>query len=109
FTVKVKEDFSTDIEKGLVISTDPPAGTKQPKGSKVTMTVSKGPKSFDMPDVTGMRTGAAQSELEKLGLVVKISVLPIQVPPDTVLLQSPGAGTTVHQGDVVTLYVSQPS
>jgi eukaryotic-like serine/threonine-protein kinase len=109
FTVKTKEDFSNEVADGLVISTEPGAGTKQPKGSMVTMIVSKGPKTFDMPDVTGMRTGDAQSELEQLGLVVKISVLPIQNPPDTVLLQSPGAGTTVKQGDVVTLYVSQPS
>jgi serine/threonine-protein kinase len=109
FTVERKDEFSNDVNTDLVISTDPAAGTKQPKGSTVTMIVSKGPKTFEMPDVTGMRTADAQSELEKLGLVVKISVLPIQNPPDTVLLQSPSAGTTVQQGQVVTLYVSQPS
>jgi eukaryotic-like serine/threonine-protein kinase len=109
FTVKRKDDFSIDVAKGMVISTDPRAGTTQPKGSRVTMIVSKGPKTFDMPDVTGMRTADAQSLLEGLGLLVHIEMLPIHDPPDTVLLQDPGAGTTVQQGQHVTIYVSQPS
>jgi serine/threonine-protein kinase len=108
-SVETTQQFSTEVAKGKVIGTDPVAGTSLPKGSTVTLVVSKGPKTFPMPDVTGMRTADAQSLLEGLGLLVHIEMLPIHDPPDTVLLQDPGAGTTVQQGEQVTIYVSQPS
>ena len=93
------------MDRGLVISTQPRAGTTQPKGSTVTLVVSKGPKTFPMPDVTGMRTADAQGQLESLGLVVKVVPLP-GTNGDTVVFQSPDPGTTVEQGQTVTIYVT---
>jgi serine/threonine-protein kinase len=107
FDVEQEEAFSNDVARGLVIGTTPKAGTKLPKGSTVTMTVSKGPRTFAMPDVTGMRTADAKALLESLGLIVQIQELPIPDPPDTVVLQYPDAGTTVQQGQKVTIYVTQ--
>jgi eukaryotic-like serine/threonine-protein kinase len=109
FTVDRKDRYSATVAKGLVIETAPKAGTKFPKGSTVTMFVSKGPKTFEMPDVVGMHTFDAQQLLESMGLIVHVEPLPSHDPPDTVVFQDPGAGTTVEQGQKVTIYVTQPS
>ena len=108
FKVKEKQDYSTDVPKGDVISTDPPAGASAPKGSTVIMVVSKGPKTFAMPKVVGMTREEAVSFLQDLGLVVKVYELPLTDPPNTVVLQDPDEGTTVSQGQTVKIFVTQP-
>jgi serine/threonine-protein kinase len=104
FQTTTTEDFSTEFKKGEVIRTDPPAGDEIEKGSTVTLVISKGPKTFPMPNVIGMSAGAATAKLEGLGLKVK----EVQVPGsigDTVVGQKPTEGATVEQGQEVTIYV----
>jgi serine/threonine-protein kinase len=75
-----------------------------PKGSDVTLVVSKGPETFPMPDVIGMTAGAARDRLEGLGLKVR----EVQVPGsigNEVVGQEPDSGTTVEQGEEVTIFV----
>jgi beta-lactam-binding protein with PASTA domain len=56
-----------------------------------------------MPDVVGMSREEAVSTLEALGAEVRVVlVLP---PGTTVVYQEPGAGASVHVGDVVEIYV----
>lgn len=43
-TLQINQEYSDDVEKGLVISMDPGPNTKVDKGSTVTIKVSKGPK-----------------------------------------------------------------
>jgi serine/threonine-protein kinase len=104
FQVTEAQDFSTDVEEGKVIRTDPPVGTQLPRGSAVSLVVSKGPKTFAMPNVRGMTSEDARALLEGLGL----HVTQIQVPGsigDTVVGQKPDPGKKVAQGDDVTIYV----
>jgi serine/threonine-protein kinase len=105
FTVATQEDFSIEVPKGDVISTDPPAHAKAKKGSEVTIVVSKGPKTFAMPDVTGKTKEAAMAQLEGLGLNVHVFTLP-NTQGDVVVFQDPDPGTIVKQGDTVTIYVT---
>jgi serine/threonine-protein kinase len=107
FQLEVNEDFSTDVPKGRVISTDPPAGEKPPKGSTVTLVVSKGPKTFPMPNVVGMMREAAVKKLEGLGLRVKVVEIP-GTKGNQVVFQDPDGGVTVEQGQQVTIYVTLP-
>ena len=107
FVVQQKQDFSVQVPQGDVIRTDPPAGQSIPKGSTVTMVVSKGPRTFPMPDVVGMTRDAAVAKLESMGLIVNVVVIP-NTNGDTVVYQQPSAGTTVHQGDQVKIYVTGP-
>jgi beta-lactam-binding protein with PASTA domain/predicted Ser/Thr protein kinase len=107
FHVEVTEDFSTDVPRGQVISTDPPSGQKAPKGSTVTMFVSKGPKTFPMPNVVGMLKEAAVRKLQALGLSVKVVEIP-GTHGNQVVYQDPDPGVTVEQGQQVTIYVTQP-
>jgi len=107
FHVEVTHDFSTDVPRGHVISTDPPAGEKPPKGSTVTLFVSKGPKTFPMPTVVGMQREAAVKKLEGLGLSVSVVEIP-STHGNQVVYQTPDPGVTVEQGQQVTIYVTQP-
>ena len=105
FTVKQKEAFSTEVPRDSVISTDPPAGTTLDKGSKVTIVVSKGPRTFPMPDVVGMTKDEAVTVLQNAGLKVKVVFIP-NTQGDQVVYQDPNPGTTVEQGQLVTIYVT---
>jgi eukaryotic-like serine/threonine-protein kinase len=107
FKVKKAEDYSNDVPKGSVIATDPAAGQSADKGSTVTMVVSKGPKTFKLPDVTGLSREQAEAQLMDLGLVVIGYPIP-GTHGDTVVGQTPDPGTTVSQGDTVTIYYLEP-
>lgn len=43
-TLQINQEYSDDVEKGMVISMDPGPGTKVERGSTVTIKVSRGPK-----------------------------------------------------------------
>ncbi|WP_351228333.1 Stk1 family PASTA domain-containing Ser/Thr kinase [Streptomyces sp. NPDC002133] len=57
---------------GTVAVQSPADGGQAAKGETVTLTVSKGPRMIDVPDVTGMAVAAARQELEKAGFEVKV-------------------------------------
>ena len=57
FQVQVVPTPSDTVPGGKVISTDPAAGTKAPKGTTVSMQVSTGPTTVAIPNVVGQRCG----------------------------------------------------
>ncbi len=50
---KVEESFDDKVESGKVISQDPKGDSKQAKGTKINLTVSKGVQEITVPDLTG--------------------------------------------------------
>jgi serine/threonine-protein kinase len=104
FVVERIDRFSDTVPRGDVIRQHPANGTA-PKGSTVTIVVSKGPQSFPMPNVEGMHRTAAEQELASVGLAVHTVVIPSSS-GQTVVGQSPAPGTTMHAGDSVTIYVA---
>ncbi len=98
------QQYSTSVDRGLVIGTEPPAGTVVHRGDTITIIVSLGPKTFPMPNVLGETKDRAVAELQALGLVVRTIQLPNST-NDIVAGQIPGPGTTVSQGQTVTLYI----
>jgi beta-lactam-binding protein with PASTA domain len=58
-----------------------------------------------MPNVVGSDAGSAQSQLQGLGLQVRVVTVP-NSPGQQVVSQQPDAGTTVQQGQQVTIYVA---
>jgi eukaryotic-like serine/threonine-protein kinase len=103
--VRVLEEFSTSVERDRVISQQPPAQETMREGGTVTIVVSKGPRRFPMPNVVGAQTGAARAQLEGLGLQVRVVTVP-NSPGQQVVSQQPDSGTTVEQGQQVTIYVA---
>ena len=104
FTVHEVDRFSDTVSRGLVMKQHPSKGTA-PQGSEISIVVSRGPKTFPMPNVAGMSKGAAESELQNLGLHVQVVVIPSSS-GNTVVGQNPHPGTTVRPGDSVTIYVA---
>jgi eukaryotic-like serine/threonine-protein kinase len=104
--VQVETETSTTVPVGTVISQSPAAGENVPKGSTVTITVSKQQTLIDVPDVVGMQKGAAQSELEQKGFVVNViqTVDPTKT-VDQVYKQSPSAPSKAPEGSSVTIYI----
>ena len=51
-TLQINQEYSDDVEKGLIISMEPGPGTKVERGSTVTIKVSKGPKEDKETTVT---------------------------------------------------------
>lgn len=87
----------------MVISQDPGQGAELAEGEPVTVVVSLGPREFDMPNVIGESTADARARLEGLGLVVDVVTLP-GLDGGEVVYTDPPAGTTVQEGDTVTIY-----
>jgi beta-lactam-binding protein with PASTA domain/predicted Ser/Thr protein kinase len=104
FRVTVAEEFSEDIAKDHAIRTDPSAGKRIDKGSQVTLVVSKGPQTFPMPKVVGMKVDDAKKKLQDLGLVVQLHDLGFPFDGTVVQLQDPDPGTTMQQGDKVQIW-----
>ncbi len=105
--------YDDQVPAGQIISasaTDDPAV----QGTTIDVVVSKGPAPITLPDVHGKTINDATSTLEGLGLKVSVpdctnilcgfydwkATLPVQS-------TDPGAGTTVHRGDTITLAYEQ--
>jgi serine/threonine-protein kinase len=94
-------------EAGLVTAQDPPAGTQLPEGSKVRINVSKGPTPVSVPSVVGQPIDTASSALQGLGFQVSTNYVDSNEPANTVIDQSPGAGSSAGKGSIVSLTVSK--
>ncbi|WP_406212016.1 Stk1 family PASTA domain-containing Ser/Thr kinase [Streptomyces decoyicus] len=67
--VKVVRGFSSNVERGHVMKTDPANG-KQIRGTgTVTLTISRGPEIVDVPDLSGTPVADAKRKLRDRGLV----------------------------------------
>jgi serine/threonine-protein kinase len=101
-------EASTDVPEGTVIRTDPAAGEEAEDGATVTMWVSTGPTSVEVPDISGLTQDQARGQIEELGLTVgevQQENLPDQ-PAGRALRTDPAAGQSVADGSSVVLYIS---
>ncbi|MDQ0990403.1 Stk1 family PASTA domain-containing Ser/Thr kinase [Streptomyces sp. V3I7] len=104
----VTREFSDDVAKGMVIGTDPEAGTERHAGSAIALTVSKG-SPVDVPDVTGEDLDSAREELTDAGLRVRIATREVDSEYDKgeVAEQTPAGDGEAAEGDTVTLTLSK--
>jgi beta-lactam-binding protein with PASTA domain/tRNA A-37 threonylcarbamoyl transferase component Bud32 len=102
------EKTSTTTAKGLVISTDPGAGTKVDKNSKVNLVVSAGPVVTMVtvpPSLVGEQFTAVTQALTKVGLAYKTTYVTSNKPAGTVLTVDPASGNSVKSTTVIKLTV----
>lgn len=107
-----QEDQESSEPEGEVLDQDPEAETKAAKGSLVTLTVAVEPEEtepavINVPKVDGLSYEDAKATLEGQGFVVgRTDQQTGDAAPETVLAQSPEAGTAASEGDTVTLTVA---
>ncbi len=105
---KIEHQTSTQYVKGQVIDTSPTAGQQPPVGTHVTIFVSSGPPSVQVPDVTGEDEGQAKSTLQSRGFNVTTSAeVSTTATPGTVLSQNPAGGRSAATAATVTLVVAK--
>ena len=106
------EEFSDEIEKNMVIRTEPAAGTSVTAETTVTIFVSKGrePKEIAMPNLLGKTEADATAALLKVGLVVgEITPIESTYPVGQVVFQEIPAKSMVLEGTVINLQISKGS
>lgn len=105
---EITEEYSTEVEAGRVISTNPEAGTELEEGETVNLVVSLGGEPATVPDLTGMTAEEAEEAIEEAGFVAEYGgdEYSSSVEADTVSSQSPEADTEAAMGSTITYYIS---
>jgi beta-lactam-binding protein with PASTA domain len=99
--------YSDSVPQGVVISTDPKANTPLKPGSTITVVVSKGRAPITVPDLTNKNINDVRAQLQKLGLSAVEQYKDSNAPADTVIGQSPKAGTSAEKDAEIKLDVSK--
>jgi eukaryotic-like serine/threonine-protein kinase len=108
--LKLKEGdkkYSDTVPEGVVISTDPKPDTQLKPGDTVTVVISKGRAPINVPDLSGLNINDARVRLQALGLSAVEEYKDSDQPADTVIGQSPKAGTGAERNDEIKLQVSK--
>ncbi len=104
-SLDVVDEIFDDSKEGTIISSDPVPGASVSKGSKVKVTVSKGPALVEVPNVVGMGTDEAVALLKAAGFkVVTNNRLGIAV-LNTVYSQSPAGNNQAPRASTITLEI----
>ena len=101
----VMTERDSDVDEGIVVATDPSAGTSVPEGSTVTVFYSDGPE--EVPDVVGDPQKVAEKTLTDAGFEVDVvETTDTTEEKGTVIRQSPEGGERADEGSTVTIVVS---
>lgn len=109
FEYSTSETYSSDVEKGRVISSSPVSGEEAEKGSTVEIVISAGKKveTTTVPQLKGLTQEAAIARIEGSGLSVgTISAVDSELDAGTVVWQSKDPGTEVEVHTKIYLQVS---
>jgi eukaryotic-like serine/threonine-protein kinase len=107
FTVGKREVDSTQAA-GVVISQSPSGNSSVDPHSSVTLTVSKGPKTVEVPDVVGQNVDEAKAALSGAGFKARVITQDTTDPSQDNLVQSqdPGFQAQAKPGTTVTIVVA---
>lgn len=113
--VSIEEAYG-EFAEGVVMAQSVGAGEKLYRGDEIVLTVSKGYDTYideerevTIPNLAGMSLEQARKEAQKYGLSLAKSGSRVsgQHAPGTILEQTPAAGRTGHQGDVIRVVTAE--
>ncbi|CAM5373746.1 Thiazole synthase [Streptomyces xanthochromogenes] len=106
---KVDRQFSDTVERGQVVSTDPATGARIRGNGAVTLVVSRGPETAQVPKLDGMPLDRAKDELRKAGFAPgdTSSEFDDGVAQGSVIRTDPAAGIKRHTDTAVSLVISK--
>jgi branched-chain amino acid transport system substrate-binding protein len=104
-----REEILNDaIPEGEIVRQSPEAGMEVEAGSSVGVTLSSGPSTVKVPDLTSLNRSEASTRLAAAGLVLgnEYDVPSGAVVEGRIFEQNPAAGTKVQQGSSVSIRIS---
>ncbi|WP_163163017.1 Stk1 family PASTA domain-containing Ser/Thr kinase [Arthrobacter sp. Alg241-R88] len=104
-----RDVFDEDVPSGLVVGTEPPAGSEIRKFQPVSVFVSKGPQLFPLPGLTAGTLEEAKTGLNAAGMALGTVTEQFDeaAAAGVVLSQDPAADTPARRGTPVNLVVSK--
>ena len=104
-----KQEFSEEIEKGIIIQSDPEGGGKIKEGGVVKLILSKGPERYQIPNLEKLTINAATKLLTSLPLDPPVieEVFNEKIPKGYVIGTEPKAGSQVKRGAGIKIIVSK--
>ncbi|HUJ91594.1 MAG TPA: PASTA domain-containing protein, partial [Gaiellaceae bacterium] len=109
-TLKLKPDVhevNSNTRANQVTAQDPKAGSKVVTGTSVRINVSKGPQPVAVPSVVGDTIDQATASLSAAGFKYTTTFVDSNQPANTVVDQSPAAGSSAAKGSTVALTISK--
>jgi serine/threonine-protein kinase len=104
---ELEEGFSTEQPKGFVYDQNPEGGKRISRETDVvTLFISKGPPTTEVPDVRGRSRDDAVAALTDAKLKSNVVKINSGAPVDTVIAQDPKPGDVVEEGTTVRINVS---
>ena len=103
---------SDTVEEGMIVYTDPKAGSVISSDTQITVFISSGPttavrETITVPDVVGLKQEGASAFLEKLGFTnVNFVIEDSMSPKGVVLAQSPAASSVASPDSLIKITIS---
>jgi len=107
------EEFNDTYNQGVIFDQSPPAGStlESLSGEKLSIIlyISKGEKTFDMPDLTGRKLENAEAILKSKDLEINDIIYEFSdiQPADRIFGQTPPADSKVTKSTAITIYISK--
>lgn len=115
FEYTTKEENSSEVEEGYVISTSPKAGSTRKEGTVITIIESIGGEYYTVEDLTGQNYVEIKAKLELMGIKVTVEKKDVDNPDDykgkenEIIDQNPSYNKEeelkLEKGDTITLYI----
>jgi len=100
--------FSATVDTGLIISSNPPAGSDAKKNSLVSLVISKGIQQMSLTSFVGLSSDQALNELNNLGAkVLSKYEYSDTVPAGNIISQDPDGSAPIAKGATVTITISK--
>ena len=106
FEVKKEYTYSADVEAGKVISQTPSANEAVEEGTAVTIYISRGVETVEVPNVVGMDLYSAQYALEQAGLKYAVNNEAADATYGIIISQSVAGGKQAQPGSTITITMS---
>jgi serine/threonine-protein kinase len=100
--------FSPTVDTGMIISSNPPAGSDAKKDSLISLVISKGIQQMALTSFVGLSSDQALNELNSMGAtVVSKYDYSDSVPAGNIISQDPDGSAPIAKGAKVTITISK--
>ena len=105
--VESESIYNDTWEEGVIIQQNPSAGRMIKADTEIYVTISRGSKTFVLPDLTNYEYRYARIQLDNLDLLYKYTYeLSDDIAEGNVIRTEPAAMTDVKSGDLIMVYIS---